>query len=201
MKKVSFGALMRHIIYLSLFALLAAPKGAPPTLTSSTLDRQLGHLKNISKITADFTQIRWVKEWGTEIKTTGTFAVQKQPAPQVVWKVLTPSYTAMKMEKQKLFVQTGTDTSPWKALTNPKVVSQMKSVFAWLSMDADAITKDFNVTQAEKGSFLLKPKKKGSIFQSIAIQLNKKKLVEKIVMTEHNTDSIRLNFSNTRLKK
>ncbi len=201
MQKVSYGPLMRHIIYLSFFALLAALQPSADFLTTEVLKQQFSHLKNLRQLSANFEQTRNVKDWGVQIKTTGYFKVEKTPKKKVIWNILSPSYTALKMEDDKLFINTSKAKENWKDLRNPKVVQQMQNVFAWLAMDAETISKDFQVKKTSLNSFSLYPKVKGAIFKKIAIQMDAKKQVENITMTEANDDSIHIQFSNTKILK
>lgn len=192
---------MRHIIYLPFLALLAAFGGDASDQSAKALEQQLGHLQNVAKISADFEQVRSVKEWGAEVKTSGSFEVSKKKPQRVLWQIKKPTTTAIKMEGQTLMIKTNGDSSAWTPLDNPKVVSQMQTIFAWLAMDTQQILKDFTVSRTSGGQFVLAPRDKKSLFQSIALRLNKKNLVEEIVMTENSDDRISLSFSNTRLSK
>ncbi len=192
---------MRHIIYFTVLLLVAAPSPKGPFLSESQLSQQLAHLNDLKKLSADFSQVRNVKEWGTAIKTSGHFEVINKPEKRIVWKITAPSYTAIKMENHQLSIKTSTDSTAWQSMDNPKVVAQMQNIFAWLSMDSKIIANDFNVRKMAPQTLQLIPKSKESIFQKINVHLNSEGQVTKLKLVEKSQDSIDIQFSNTNIVK
>ncbi len=192
---------MRHIKHFTFFLLLAAPSPKSPFLSESQLSQMLAHLNDLKKLSADFSQVRNVKEWGAAIKTSGHFEVVNKPDKRIVWKVTNPSYTAIKMENNQLSIQTSAQSTTWQTMDNQKVVAQMQNIFAWLSMDSKEIAKDFKIKKTSPQSLELLPKSQDSIFQQIHVHLNSQGQVEKLKLIEKSQDSMDIQFSNTRIVK
>lgn len=192
---------MRHIIQ-ALFAILAISATALATpLSTDQLAKELGHLQGFKKLNADFVQTRFVSDWGAEIRTTGQFSIQTTPEEIVLWEILTPSYTAMRMKKQRLDLRTDTNKGSWQAIDNKKMQEQMRNVFAWLGMNLKSLEKDFEISKTKEREFRLVPKNKKSIFKNMDLFLGPSKQINKIVMHESSSDRIQILFANTRIVK
>ncbi len=199
---VSIRNLMRHIIILPMILSYQAVAASSTSLTLDQFNQEFGHLQNLKTLSADFKQTRSVKSWGTEVKTSGRFSVFGDHNKQVLWEITDPTYTAMKMQPEGLFVKVSEQKeAPWKPLKNSKMEKQMKSVFSWLRFDGTTLLQEFNVQKINDREYQLTPKKKGFPFSQIAISLHAKKHVREILMQEPNADSIRIEFSNTQIKK
>ena len=189
---------MRHII--GLLFCLATPIAAasPVTLSGSQLQKEFQHLQGLKKLSADFQQIRKVKAWGVDVKTSGHFAMKSGQEEQVIWEIIKPAYSAMKMLPQGLFIRTAASPqTPWQELKNRKVKAQMQTIFSWLRFDLKQMQRDFEIRKLKKNQFQLFPKKQSTYFSSITILLNENRFVKTIVMKEPSDDSIEIHFSKT----
>lgn len=200
MNPVSTRPLMRHIITgLILFASLVAESKA---IAHRQWELDMAHLKKVKNLEADFTQIRNVQSWGTQVKTKGRFSLRGMGKNEVLWEITDPTYMAMKMSEEGAHYKTSKKSSEkWMPLNNPKVSQQLETVAAWLRFDSTKLAKDFEIEKLGTLKYKLVPKQESFLFKKIEIRLNKKKFVSQIIMTEKNDDSINIQFSNTKAKR
>lgn len=201
MNHVSTRQVMQHITSV-LFALLLPLSAAmaAETLTEKDLNREFSHLRTVKKLSANFEQIRLVKSWGAEIKTTGRLTMDNNPNANVLWEVLTPTYSAMKMGTTGTFFKSTQDPlASWLPLTNPKTQQQLECLFSWIRFDSKKLARDFHLQRKSRDHLVLKPKNAKSQFQRIEIRFDKNRLVSDVQMIEPNTDSIALHFSDTEI--
>lgn len=196
---VSFGLLMQHIItlgttlfFLSSIAIAEAPKNRP-------VSDEINTIKIFSQLTAQFSQVRRVKEWGTEVKTSGRFQFTKKPTASVLWEVNDPLYTSIKMKDDNILINTDKKNPLWKPIENKRMTDQMKNIFSWLSLDMNKIKRDFTVTFEKKNEYKLIPKNEKTNFSEIILHLNEKGTLEKLVLLEKNEDSLTIDFWDTKI--
>ena len=191
---------MRHIITLFISTLLPFTAFANP-LSKTELEREFRVFKGFQQLQAHFSQTRYVEAWGAEIKTTGRFEVSSGQKPQITWEVIEPSYTAMKMSPEGLFLKTSPNPKGlWKPLKNPKVAEQIRNVFAWLSFDIEKLSRDFEVSKLKSRSFKMVPKSSQTHFKEIIVNTTLKNTVESISMHEANQDRIEILFKDTKVQ-
>ena len=198
---VSSRSLMRHIIRFQIGLIFnTAVAFASPPLSQQEILGELAPFQQMKGLKSKFTQTRNVEKWKVEIVTKGEFSMEKKPTTTVVWEVMDPSYSAIKLSNDQLFIKTQ-PKEPWQSLENANAQKNMKAVFAWLQFDIDAIKKDFEIKKIKKGHFQFIPKNSQTHFDQIEIFFTKPPKLDRILMTEKSKDSLNLEFSETKISK
>lgn len=189
---------MQYIICL-LFYLPTAAYGAEHYLTESQLIKEFQAFGAFRKLSAHFDQVRTVKAWDSQIKTRGSFSMRKGNQSLILWEIEYPTYTAIKINQQGVFIKSSGHSGPWNPIQSAKVKEQIQSIFAWMSFDAQRISKDFVVTKPFEFVYELAPKNKKTHFKKITIRVNPEKTVQSITMFEDNQDRIQIDFKDTKI--
>ncbi len=157
-------------------------------------------LQNINRLKANFTQTRHVSKWQTDVKTSGKFQFSRMPHKSVLWEILDPSYMAVRMDDNGLFLKSGKN-STWKSIKSERMAEQMRNIFSWLSFDLAAMEKSFHIKNHKNNEFILSPKQDDSHFEHMHLFLNPDNLVEKIRLNEKNGDYILIEFSTSQVQR
>lgn len=184
---------MQHIIFTLLLLILSPAWGEAP-LSQNQLAQELSPYQSIKNLKAHFDQTRKIDRWNTEIKTSGNFHLNQKQGQSILWEILTPEYSAIKISSEGLAMNSNKLNPQWIVVNNAQIKNQIEPLFAWLHFDAAKISQQYDVYSAGKEAFKLIPKNKKSPLQSIFIQ-GKKGKIQQVILKEQTNDTIDILFS------
>ncbi len=170
----------------------------------SVSEVQLSHrLKFYSQLTSfetNFTQIKTLKDLKMNLKSKGKLSVERPH--RVNWVITEPAPVSVLMDQEKVVVKMGegsdaqTQIFKMSDLSTQDGFSSLATITSWMKLDAQQLSKDYEVTEDTKDLYTFKPKNKtDSLFESLEMSLAKSGYLKSLKIFEKSGDSLEIQFS------
>lgn len=174
--------------------------GAP--LSEIELDKILFRYKFLETISADFSQIKTVKDADIVLTSKGRFEIKLPHS--VVWEILEPSPVRIQMDASEIQILKGSGPTQEKTVlkiaegNSEELSRNLAQMMSWLKLDAHLLYSQYTVTKTEKQVMEFLPKSQGP-FEKLILKLDKKGHVREAHITEKSGDSMELHFGPPRI--
>jgi outer membrane lipoprotein-sorting protein len=175
---------------------------APQPVSVDELKSTLHLYQSISQLDVDFHQTKTLKDLGIQLQSSGTLKVS--PPDTVLWRVLKPSPVTVTLNHGTVVIQTASGTQKFSQDENPseKDRQNFNNMLSWLKLDADAISKQYEVTKLDATHLQFSAKQKeGNSIQRIHLQLTPSGNIANLKMDEASGDTIDIRFGTPKIQR
>lgn len=153
----------------------------------------------LSKLSAEFSQTKELKNIGVTLKSKGTISFKRPDYFE--WTVLKPKNfvflfkdnTITLMEEGKFLKNTDS------ANFDKKMLEAINHLKAWMMIDQKFIEANYDIKNVSKNIYEFTPKGDLKLFKNILIEMGKDYPIKKISLTEYSNDVMVIEFTKTKL--
>lgn len=175
----------------------------PAYLSAADIQKQFKKFKRPSVLTAQFDQVKSIKDLDVQIKTSGHLKIKKRSADDVAILWLIDKPESMKVcitEDQIIFDNTSLKKKTVLKLSeiSNQDSSGLSKLIHLIKLDPDEIITNFNIEMKDKssGHAVIYPKKANQYsFIKAEVDLDKNKNLKVIELVEANEDTLKINFT------
>jgi hypothetical protein len=167
------------------------------------LKQSLAVYQNLATLEVGFIQKKSLSSIGTTLESSGRLKITDHPK-LIVWEILKPAPLRIELRdsKMKIITAPGSKNESVQLLDanegGAKGSAAQAELSAWMSLDANSISDQYNITQKNKNEFEFHPKGK-SAFSSINVKLTRLGNLQDLNLHEVSGDTLALTFGKPQL--
>lgn len=162
------------------------------------LKKTLSPYEKIEKLEVPFHQTKTLVEMKIKLESDGRLTLNRAKQT-VLWEILKPSPLKVEMTATEIKLTDENGTQTLKTDAGPAAQS-LKSLVAWLKLDAEALAKEDDVFLVKPRVYLFKPRDRAnSPFESIELTLGEKNHLKSLFMKEKSGDSMQIDFGTPKI--
>ncbi len=150
---------------------------------ASQLKKALAKYQAMTKLEVPFKQTKTLKDIQLKLESEGVLKVQLPN--KVEWKVTKPQALEMILDQDKITLKSEGGEDTLRATdASAKDQRAFRDMLNWLRLDADALVKDYEVSQAKANHFRFQSKREDSGMKGLTMKLNSSGHVETLSFEE-----------------
>gem|GEM_PF-6503089 len=176
---------------------LSAPAATPVDVNQ--LKKALAKYHAMATLEVPFKQTKTLKDIQLKLESEGVLKVQLPN--RVEWKVNKPQALDMVLEQDKVTLKSDGKEDTFRASEgSAKDQRAFHDLLNWLRLDAEALMKDYDVTEVGKNRYRFTAKKADMGMKALTMNLNKNGHVETLTFEEIAGDEIVIRFGAPKVK-
>lgn len=204
---VNSGAILGISVLASSLLTFGVIRAAPSFrfVSKQELSKTLKFYRDIQVLTVDFKMAKRMKGIPTILRSEGQLRVIR---PNIlIWKIAKPAPLTVDIGKDEVKITSGTgeelmtQTFRIDQIAESADATRFQSMNAWLKMDAEKLSQDYEIEKAPNGTFIFTPKIPTKVpFSKLTMSLNLRGDLQKLLMEERSGDSTEFVFGPARVK-
>lgn len=183
---------MKFIFILAMQCMLSSA-GASSAFDAVALKRVLSKYQSMSSLQVAFKQTKTLKDIQLKLESEGVLKVQLPN--KVEWKITKPQPLEMMLDQETITLSSDGKTSVFRMSEgSTKDQRAFHAMLNWLRLDADALLKDYDVTELGKNRYRFAAKKGDTGMKALIMTVNKNGHVETLTFEEIAGDEILIRF-------
>ena len=170
------------------------------------LEKTLKFYRGISVLKVSFKEVKTLQNLSLKLYSEGNLTVK--PPDRVIWEVTKPSPLKVSLEQKAVEIVSGTGTAKQTQSFSmqdgggEKGAQALAHLAAWLKLDADALSEQYQIFALEKDTFEFQPKKQDSSpFKSITMKMGPSGHLQRLQLLEISNDTIRIDFAKPTIER
>jgi len=185
-------------IFILLIQCIWSTQAASP-VAPAELKTALAKYQAMASLEVPFKQIKTLKDIQLRLESEGILKVQLPN--RVEWKVLKPQPLEMVLEQDKVTVKSDGKEDTFRASEgSAKDQRSFHDLLNWLRLDADALTRDYQVSRLSPNRYRFVAKNPDSVIKALNMDLSKAGHLQKLTFEEAAGDEIRIEFGIPQVK-
>lgn len=192
--------------WLTFGVIQAAPSVTNVSVSKEELSKTFKFYQDIKELTVDFKMSKRLKDIPTILHSEGQLRVSQ---PNIlIWKITKPAPLTVEIGKDEVKITSGegqelrTQTFRLNQIGESADATRFQSMNAWLKMDTEKLSQDYEIEKLASDSFIFKPKHPNQVpFSKLTISLNQRGDLQKLSMEERTGDSTEFVFGPARVRR
>lgn len=184
-------------------SLVASAKNA---VDKTQLEKALKFYQNISSLKVTFKQVKTLQGLNLKLYSDGNLSVKRPD--YVAWEITKPSPLKLTLDKKAVEIVSGSgedknvQTFSLTEGTGERAAQALAHLAAWLKLDAQALSDQYEIFELEKKIFEFVPKEKeSSPFKAITMKLGPAGHLSHLTLAEISGDTIEIDFARPTIER